>query len=61
MGKEGMFPASYTRIMVPLDSDIPDTKTVLALFTFRPESWDDLPFQVGLINNVVSFTILMIL
>uniref|UniRef100_A0A1B6C146 SH3 domain-containing protein n=1 Tax=Clastoptera arizonana TaxID=38151 RepID=A0A1B6C146_9HEMI len=51
MGKEGMFPASFVKIVVPLEENahegLDHYASVIALFTFKPETWDDLPFQEG--------------
>lgn len=42
--REGMFPANFIDIKVPI-SDAP-TNIVNALYTFRGETWEDLPFEV---------------
>ena len=48
-GKEGMFPASFVNVIVPLEDSADGLEhhaSVIALYTFKPETWDDLPFQV---------------
>ncbi|XP_046670416.1 uncharacterized protein B0303.7 [Homalodisca vitripennis] len=51
MGKEGIFPTSYTKVVIPLETSGEEQshqlKYVVALYTFKPETWDDLPFQEG--------------
>ncbi|XP_075226833.1 SH3 domain-containing lethal (3) 05822 isoform X2 [Lycorma delicatula] len=51
MGKEGIFPENFVNIVVPLDEQPADTfdndTKAIALYTFTPESWDDLQFQEG--------------
>uniref|UniRef100_A0A1B6KFN4 SH3 domain-containing protein n=1 Tax=Graphocephala atropunctata TaxID=36148 RepID=A0A1B6KFN4_9HEMI len=51
MGKEGIFPTSYTKVVVPLKTSTEvnsdQIKYAVALYTFKPETWDDLPFQEG--------------
>ncbi|XP_022194605.2 abl interactor 1 [Nilaparvata lugens] len=51
MGKEGIFPESFVNVVValdeqPVDSFDNDAKAI-ALYTFTPETWDDLSFQEG--------------
>lgn len=49
-GKEGMFPASFVNVIVPLEDSADGLEhhaSVIALYTFKPETWDDLPFQEG--------------
>lgn len=51
MGKEGIFPENFVNIVVPLDEEPADSfdndSKVIALYTFTPETWDDLQFQEG--------------
>lgn len=51
-GVEGMFPYNYVRIVVPLDATstpqgIPVNLTVVALFPFIAQTWDDLDLNVS--------------
>lgn len=43
-GKEGIFPASYVSMS---ESSNQSLMTVIALFPFHPDSWDDLELQEG--------------
>ncbi|XP_066999342.2 uncharacterized protein [Anabrus simplex] len=56
--REGMFPANFIRIVVPLPSKEDDTEsavpTVTALYPFSAESWDDLDFPEGAVIHVLS-------
>ncbi|RZF39970.1 hypothetical protein LSTR_LSTR002373 [Laodelphax striatellus] len=51
MGKEGIFPESFVNVVVPLDEQPVDSfdndAKAIALYTFSPETWDDLSFQEG--------------
>lgn len=44
-GREGMFPANFVNVVVPL-SDL-DGVFATALYTFAPETWEDLDLQVS--------------
>lgn len=50
---KGMFPVNFVNIVVPLEESSSESsdnyKYVIALYTFTPETWDDLAFQVILI------------
>ncbi|XP_054272178.1 abl interactor 1 isoform X2 [Macrosteles quadrilineatus] len=48
---EGMFPANFVNVVVPLEEMSTritnNYKYVIALYTFTPETWDDLAFEEG--------------
>lgn len=50
-----MFPASFVNVIVPLEDSADGLEhhaSVIALYSFKPETWDDLPFQVTIIEQV---------
>ncbi|XP_033210810.1 uncharacterized protein B0303.7-like isoform X2 [Belonocnema kinseyi] len=50
--REGMFPANFIDIKVPIPGA--STNIVNALYTFRGETWEDLPFEEGARIKVLS-------
>lgn len=51
-GRTGMFPISYVEVTDPLpkgSSFDQDIRKVIAVFSFKPECWEDLSIQVN--NN----------
>lgn len=63
-GRTGMFPISYVEITSPISKESLSNQTyckVIAVFTFRPECWEDLSIQVIIKINCSYFVCLVII
>lgn len=56
--RTGMFPVSYVEITEPLPKESlnnQEIRQVIAVFSFKPECWEDLSIQV--INNIFILSV----
>jgi len=54
-GAEGIFPESYVKIVIPLqERNSHLNMTVIAIYSFSPETWDDLELKEGDIVKVIA-------
>lgn len=54
MNKEGMFPASFIDVQVPLAENGRDNNTVMALYEFSAQMAGDLSLKPGQLVKVIS-------